>query len=201
MEKPFAPSCERNREPILEVLRVQLADRYQVLELGSGTGQHAVFFAAALPHLFWQCSDRAGNLPGIRLWLDEARLPNTPEPLQLDVATDAWPHARFDAVFCANSVHIMSWAEVERLFSGLAGVLADDSRLILYGPFKYGGAHTSESNAKFDDWLLTQGAHMAVRDFEAIDALARGIGLWLVEDYAMPANNRCLVWQRSAVAA
>lgn len=200
MDKPFAPSCERNREPILEVLRVQLADRYQVLEIGSGTGQHAVYFAAALPHLFWQCSDRADNLAGIRLWLDEARLPNTPAPLQLDVAGDRWPHARFDAVFCANSVHIMSWAEVEQLFRGLAGVLDDDGRLILYGPFKYGGAHTSESNAKFNDWLLAQGPQMGVRDFEAVDALAQGIGLRLVDDHAMPANNRCLVWQRSGPA-
>lgn len=199
-EKPFAPSCERNRDPILEVLREQLTDRYQVLEIGSGTGQHAVYFAAALPHLFWQCSDRAENLPGIRAWLADAHLPNTPEPLQLDVAADAWPRARFDAVFCANSVHIMGWPEVERLFAGLAGVLADDARLILYGPFKYGGQHTSESNAQFNDWLLARGAHMGVRDFEAIDALARGIGLRLIEDHAMPANNRCLVWQRGGVA-
>ncbi|MDP9140212.1 MAG: class I SAM-dependent methyltransferase [Pseudomonadota bacterium] len=195
-EKPFSPSCERNRGPILEVLREQLADRHQVLELGSGTGQHAVYFAAALPHLFWQCSDRAANLPAIRMWLDEARLPNTPQPLTLDVSVDPWPQAKFDAVFCANTIHIMSWAEVELLFRDLANVLADDSRLILYGPFKYGGEHTSASNATFNDWLLTQGAHMGIRDFEAVDALAQRIGLRLIEDYAMPANNRCLIWQR-----
>lgn len=195
-DKPFSPSCERNREPILEVLRVQLTDRRRVLELGSGTGQHAVHFAAALPHLHWQSSDRAENLPGIRRWLGEAQLPNTPEPLTLDVSADAWPQDRYDAVFCANTIHIMSWPEVEQMFCGLPGVLADDSRLILYGPFKYGGQHTSESNVKFDEWLLSQGPHMAVRDFEAVDALARAIGLQLIEDYAMPANNRCLVWQR-----
>ncbi len=195
-DKPFSPSCERNREPILDVLRIQLADRRHVLELGSGTGQHAVHFAAALPHLRWQSSDRAANLPGIRQWLDEAQLPNTPAPLTLDVSVDAWPQDRYDAVFCANTIHIMSWPEVERMFLGLAGVLADDSRLILYGPFKYRGRHTSESNEKFDEWLLSQGPHMAVRDFEAVDALAQAIGLRLIEDDAMPANNRCLVWQR-----
>lgn len=195
-EKPFAPSCERNREPILGVLLVQFADRRRVLELGSGTGQHAVHFAAALPQLIWQTSDRAENLPGIRMWLDEARLPNTPPPLTLDVGAGAWPAQRYDAVFCANAIHIMSWPEVERMFDGLAGVLDADSRLVLYGPFKYRGVHTSESNVRFDEWLLSQGAHMAVRDFEAVDALAQAIGLRLLEDYSMPANNRCLVWQR-----
>lgn len=194
MKKPDAPSCERNREPILAVLRDHFADRRAVLEIGSGTGQHAVYFAAALPHLSWQASDRAANLAGIRAWLDEAALPNTPAPIAFDVSA-AWPQQRFDAVFSANTLHIMSWTEVERLFAGLPGILADDARLVIYGAFNYGGQYTSESNAVFNAWLKSQGAHQGLRDFEAVDALARQAGLVLLEDRAMPSNNRCLVWR------
>lgn len=196
MEKPDAPSCERNREPILAVLRDHFADRRAVLEIGSGTGQHAVFFAAALPHLRWQAADRTANLAGIRAWLDEAALPNTPAPIAFDVSA-AWPQQRFDAVFSANILHIMSWSEVGRFFAGLPDILTDDARLVIYGPFNYGGQYTSESNAVFNAWLKSQGAHQGLRDFEAVDALARQAGLVLLEDRAMPSNNRCLVWQRA----
>jgi len=193
-ERPFAPACERNKAPILEVLREHFADRREVLEIGSGTGQHAVHFAARLPHLGWQASDRAGNLPGIRAWLDHAGLPNTPAPIELDVAGH-WPQRRFDAVFTANTLHIMSWDEVEILFARLPDVLAPDAVLAIYGPFRYGGRHTSESNAAFEATLRAAAPHRAIRDFEAVDALARGIGLALVRDHAMPANNRCIVWR------
>lgn len=195
MDKPHSPSCERNRDPILAVLQEQLMDRHRVLEIGSGTGQHAVHFAAALPHLTWQTSDRAENLPGVRAWLDEAGLANTPPPIELDV-NGPWPSQRFDAVFMANTLHIMSWPEVERCFQGLAGVLADDAMLIVYGPFNYGGRYTSDSNANFDVWLKARGAHQGIRDFEAVNALASRLRLVLVGDLAMPANNRCLVWRR-----
>lgn len=195
MDKPHAPACERNRDPILAALREHFLDRRHVLEIGSGTGQHAVYFAAALPQIRWQASDQRENLPGIRAWLDEAALPNTPPPLELDV-TGEWPACRFDAVFSANCLHIMAWAQVERLFAGLDAVLEADGKLLLYGPFNYGGRFTSESNAAFDAWLKARGAHQGIRDFEAVDALARGIGLVLVEDRAMPANNRCLAWRR-----
>lgn len=194
MEKPNAPSCERNREPILAVLRDHFAERRAVLEIGSGTGQHAVFFAAALPHLTWQASDRADNLDGIDAWLDEAALPNTPAAIAFDVNA-AWPRQRFDAVFSSNTLHIMGWPEVERLFASLPDILTDDARLVIYGPFNYGGKFTSESNAAFDAWLKGQGAHQGIRDFEAVDALARSAGLSLLEDRAMPSNNRCLVWR------
>ncbi len=195
MEKPNASSCERNREPILAVLREYFADRRAVLEIGSGTGQHAVFFAAALPHLTWQASDRGENLAGIRAWLDEAALSNTPAPIAFDVNL-SWPTQRYDAIFAANILHIMSWAEDERLFAGLPDLLTDDARLAIYGPFNYGGKFTSESNAAFDAWLKSQCAHRGIRDFEAVDALASRAGLRLVEDRAMPSNNRCLVWAR-----
>jgi cyclopropane fatty-acyl-phospholipid synthase-like methyltransferase len=197
-DKPYAPACDRNRDPILAVLRDQFADRRQVLEIGSGTGQHAVYFAQALPHLQWQPSDRAENLPGIRLWREEARLPNLLPPLELDVRQPQWPAQRYDAVFSANTLHIMSWAEVELLFARLPELLAADAKLAIYGPFNYGGRFTSDSNAAFDASLKQQAPHRGIRDFEAVDALARGIGLRLLEDRAMPANNRCLVWGSGA---
>lgn len=195
-DKPYSPASQRNRDPILAVLREHFVDREQVLEIGSGTGQHAVHFAAALPHLRWQTSDRAENLGGIRAWLDEAALTNTPAPLELDVTQRQWPAQRYDAVYSANTVHIMSWPEVELLFARLPEVMTAQARLALYGPFNYGGRHTSDSNAAFDASLKASVPHRGIRDFEAVDALARGIGLELLEDRAMPANNRCLVWQR-----
>lgn len=199
--KPHAPSCDRNREPILAVLRDRFADRRRVLEIGSGTGQHAVHFAAALPQLRWQCSDVAAQLPGIALWLDEAALPNTPPPVELDVAHGPWPvpddgAPRFDAAFSANTLHIIGWPEVEALFAGLDRTLDADATLIVYGPFNVGGAFTSESNAQFDAWLRARDPRSGVRDLEAVDALARGIGFGLEADVGMPAHNRCLVWTR-----
>ncbi|HET6552577.1 MAG TPA: DUF938 domain-containing protein [Dyella sp.] len=196
MEKPSAPSCERNRDVILDVLRTCFADRRRVLEIGSGTGQHAVHFAAAMPWLTWQCSDRAEGLPGIRMWLDEAALPNTPAPVELDVA-GRWPSHDFDAVFSANTLHIMSWDEVELLFDHLASVTTEDAVLAIYGPFNYQGRYTSESNAAFDDWLQARGKHMRIRDAEAVDALAEVAGFDLIDDIAMPANNRTRIWQRT----
>src|SRR5690606_26820083 len=168
----------------------------------SGTGQHAVHFAAAMPWLRWQCSDRTEHLPGIRAWLDDAALANTPPPLELDVASDAWPRAgtadgRFDAAFSANTLHIMGWPEVEAFFAGVGRVLGDGGVLVVYGPFNDGGAYTSDSNRDFDGWLKARDPRSGIRDFEAVDALARGVGLRLLGDMAMPANNRCIAWRRT----
>ncbi|QGW63502.1 DUF938 domain-containing protein [Lysobacter soli] len=203
---PNAPSCERNREPILAVLQRHFADRHAVLEIGSGTGQHAVHFAAAMPWLRWQCSDRAEHLPGIASWLEHASLPNTPPAVELDVSTGPWPRSsasdgRFDAIFSANTLHIMGWSQVEAFFAGLDDVVADDATLVVYGPFNYNGDYTSDSNRDFDGWLKARDPQSAIRDFEAVDALAQRIGLRLNEDVAMPANNRCLVWGRGAASA
>ena len=200
LEKPFSAACERNRDPILAVLRVHLANARNVLEIGSGNGQHAVHFAAAMPWLRWQCSDRAQNLPGIQRWLDETALPNTPAPLLLDVATGPWPLETYDAVFSANTLHIMAWPAVEACFASLDRVLADAATLVVYGPFNYGGNFTSDSNRDFDASLRARDPCMGIRDFEAVDALARSIGLVLTDDIAMPANNRCLVWRREDAA-
>lgn len=195
---PNAPSCERNREPILEVLRTAFASAQRVLEVGSGTGQHAVHFAAAMPWLQWQCSDRPEYLSGIRAWLAHAALPNTPEPLELDVAQGPWPAPTFNAAFSANTLHIMGWSEVEQFFSGLNSALATDATLVAYGPFNYGGQFTSESNRAFDASLKSRDTRMGIRDAEAVDALAKSIGLRLADDIAMPANNRCRVWKRGS---
>ena len=198
MSKPFSPSSERNREPILAVLREAFADRRRVLEIGSGTGQHAVHFAANLPQLVWQTSDVLENHPGIVAWLSGAGLPNTPAPLSLDVNQARWPDGPFDAVYSANTLHIMGWDEVQTLFRRLPEVLAPDAVLAIYGPFNYGGRFTSDSNAAFDVRLKSDDPRRGIRDFEAVDALAREAGLILAQDQAMPANNRCLVWRRMA---
>ncbi|MDE3210451.1 MAG: DUF938 domain-containing protein [Pseudomonadota bacterium] len=196
MDRPHAPACERNREPILQVLRGSLADCRRVLEIGSGTGQHAVHFAAALPQLVWQSSDRAENLPGIRAWLDHAALPNTPAPLEFDVG-GRWPEQSFDAIFSANTLHIMAWPEVQQLFARLPAISTDRARLVIYGPFNYHGRYSSDSNAAFDQSLRARGTQMAIRDAAAVDALATAAGFSLLDDVAMPANNRCRVWRRA----
>lgn len=193
--KPFAQSCAENQEPILEVLKDAFAASRKVLEIGSGTGQHAVYFARHLPALQWQTSDLPENHPGIRLWIEEAGLSNVLAPLTIDARNSDWPVAKIDAVFSANAVHIMSWAAVESLFRGIGKVLPA-GRLALYGPFNYGGKFTSESNARFDLWLKGRDPLSGVRDFEAVHALAEGEGFRLVRDWAMPANNRTLVWER-----
>ena len=206
MEKPYSPSCERNRDPILEVLRRHLGGVRHVLEIGSGTGQHAVHFAAAMPWLDWQCSDDAGGLAGIRQWLDAAGLVNTPPPVALQAVAQPAPHFApavpagllpFDAVFTANTLHIMGWPEVQALFASLPGILAEQGLLIVYGPFNEGGRFSSDSNGEFEGWLKARDPRSGIRDIEAVDALAHGIGLQRIDDVAMPANNRMLAWRRS----
>lgn len=195
--KPYAESCDINKDPILDVLKEVFADRRQVLELASGTGQHAVHFARALPHLTWQTSELQQNHAGIQLWLDEAQLANVFAPLHIDANDERWPAGHYDAIFNANTVHILSWPEVEKLFSGMGRVLNSGGILCLYGPFNYGGKFTSESNARFDVWLKSRDPRSGVRDFEALNALAIQQGMTLLKDVEMPINNRTLVWQRT----
>ena len=197
MPRPFSAACERNREPILAVLRRVLPPSGRVLEIGSGTGQHAVYFGAALPGITWQTSDLPSNHPGIHAWLAETAPPNVMPPIELDVGSAGWPSDPWDAVFTANTCHIMGWDEVEAMFAGFGRVLRPGGRLCVYGPFNYGGRYTSESNAMFDMSLKAQGEHMGIRNVEEVCELARRNGLALVEDCAMPANNRLIVWVRS----
>jgi trans-aconitate methyltransferase len=196
-DKPFSAACERNRDPILAVLMPHFSDRRNAFEIGSGTGQHAAHFAAALPQLTWQTSDRDENLAGIALWLAEAALPNTPAPIEFDV-NGVWPIARYDALFSANTLHIMSWPEVQALFKGLPNIATPDCKLAIYGPFNYDGKFTSDSNRDFDASLRQRSAHMGIRDIADVNALAKHAGFAMIDDVEMPANNRCLVWQRQA---
>ncbi len=196
MSKPFAESSEQNQGPILAVLREVLAGARRVLEIGSGTGQHAVWFGRHLPHLSWLPSDLADNLPGIRLWLAEAGLPNVEPPIALDVNQPLWPVGQVDAAFSANTAHIMDWASVAAMIAGIGRLLPEGGVFALYGPFHYGGRATSPSNAGFDAMLRSRDPAMGVRNFEDVDALARAAGLQLWRDYAMPVNNRTLVWRR-----
>lgn len=195
--KPFSQSSEENKEPIVDVLREAFSTRHRVLEIGSGTGQHAVYFARQLPQLFWQPSELAENIPGIHTWLTEAGLPNVAAPLMLDIERQPWPDTAVDAVFSANTVHIISWPQVEALFAGVGALLPAGGVFALYGPFNYGGRYTSDSNARFDQWLKARDPLSGVRDFEAVDALARAAGMTLTRDYTMPANNRTLVWHKN----
>lgn len=195
MEKPYSEACERNREPILGVLRQAFADSRFVLEIGSGTGQHAVYFGAALPHLTWQTADLPRHHAGIQMWIEESRLPNVWQPLALDVNQPNWPIEGVDAVFTANTFHIVSWPEVQRMFDGVARVLRTGGVLCVYGPFNYGGEYTSESNARFDAMLRARDPGSGIRNFEDVRALAEQNGLVFEADHPMPANNRTLVWK------
>ncbi|MEK0267362.1 DUF938 domain-containing protein [Stenotrophomonas rhizophila] len=204
-EMRWSEACERNRAPILAVLQRHLAPRERVLEIGSGTGQHAEHFARALPHLQWQASDHPDHLPGIAARLQVAGLPNTPAPWPLQAVLSPTPGLgplpaaplAFDAVFSANTLHIMSWAHVQALFAGLPAVMAADALLCVYGPFNEQGTFSSESNRQFDGWLKARDPASGIRDADAVDALAAGVGLVLIEDAAMPANNRLRVWRRT----
>jgi len=192
--KPYSESSEVNKLPILPVLKEIFAESRLVLEFASGTGQHAVYFGRELPHLTWQPSELSENLAGIQAWLDEAKLPNVLAPLAIDVNDTHWPVAKVDAIFNANTVHIISWQEVERLFAHIAGVIEPGGCVCLYGPFNYDGKFTSESNARFDVWLKSRNPGSGVRDFEAVNRLAESYGFALKQDIAMPSNNRILVW-------
>jgi SAM-dependent methyltransferase len=193
---PFSEACERNKGPILEVLRPLLAGCSTVLEIGAGTGQHAVHFAQHLPHLTWQPTDRGEYLAGLAARIAQQGPPNLRLPLELDVTQPAWPIVVSDAVYSANTLHIMSWPEVEALFRGIGRVLGPGGRLAIYGPFRYRGAFTSESNAHFDRALRERDPASGIRDFEAVDALAAAQQFELLADHPMPANNQLLAWVR-----
>ena len=177
------------------MLKRVFGDRRAVLEIGSGTGQHAAYFAPELAHLTWQPSDVAENLPDIRLWREAAQTPGLLAPIAFDV-DDFPPAVKADAVFSANTCHIMSWPRVERMFAGVSALLPPRGVLAVYGPFHYGGRPTSESNARFDAFLRSRDPASGVRDFEAVRELAGRHGLAVEEDNAMPANNRLLVFRK-----
>lgn len=196
MSKPWAQSCEQNRWPILAVINPVLENCNSVLEIGSGTGQHAVYFAEQMPHLVWHTSDCARYLPGINQWLDDAGLENVRRPLVLDVSRSTWPCMQVDAVFSANTAHIMHWRDVEAMFAGVGKILNAGGVFLLYGPFNYDGVYTSSSNESFDCWLKTRDPDSGVRDFGELDRLAQQAGMRLAGDFEMPENNRILCWRK-----
>jgi len=194
-QKPYSEACAKNAAPILNVLQQRLPAQGEILEIASGTGQHAVYFAEALPGLQWQCSDLDEMHAGIQMWLDESGLSNVLPPLSLDVAQkQVWPGKKYDGVFSANTAHIMSMDLVVKMFAGVARVLKSDGLFLLYGPFMYHGEHTSESNERFDGWLKSVQPERGLRDVYWLREIAAKVGLKLVEDINMPANNRILVW-------
>ncbi len=197
IRKPFAESSEENKRPILRVLAERLSTARTVLEIGSGTGQHAVYFGEAMPMLIWQTSELPEMHAGIRLWLDEAGLGNVLNPIALDVEiASQWPDQQYDAVYSANTAHIMSADGVAAMFSGIGRILNRQGQFLLYGPFMYSGKHTAPSNEQFDHWLRIQAPHRGVRDLVWLKQLAKQSGMELSEDLEMPVNNRILVWRK-----
>lgn len=196
MNKPYAESCDQNREPILAVIQPLLQESQNVLEIGSGTGQHAIYFGAQLPQLRWHTSDRREYHSGIQAWLEDAALPNVLPPFELDVLRSSWPALAVDAIFSANTTHIMHWPEVEALFAGAGKLLPSGGRFLLYGPFSFSGQHSSDSNLQFDQRLRARDPMSGVRDFDDLNRIAAEAGLEFRHNYEMPVNNRILFWQK-----
>ncbi len=195
-EKPYSQACENNKPFILERLGPVFKKPGTILEVGTGTGQHAVHFARHLPHLTWQPSDHPDNYQLCLPWLEDAGLTNILAPAPLDVSDSEWPIPDIQGAFSANTAHIMAWEEVEAMFSGLAVRLRAGDAFCLYGPFNYNGTWTSESNRQFDQYLRARNAHMGIRHIEDMEDMATRTGLVLESDFDMPANNRFLVWRK-----
>ena len=196
MTKSFSQACENNKQAILQKIQRAFKESTSVWEIGSGTGQHACYFARHLPHLIWQATDREENLAGIDCWVAETMLANLPKSLALNVVDKQWPCQQMEAVFTANTLHIMHWQEVEDFFAGLAKYLTDRAVVCIYGPFNYHGQYTSVSNAQFDQYLKARDLQSGIRDIEAIESLAKIARLVIKDDFAMPANNRLLVLRK-----
>ena len=193
--KPYSESCDQNRQPIQRILQRYVEGRKTLLEIGSGTGQHAVYFSSAFPGLSWQTSDLVENHPGIQAWIDDSGLNNVLHPIQLDARGD-WPEQSYDLVFSANTVHIMSAQSVQQMFARLPGCMHQHSVFLLYGPFNYQGRYSSDSNARFDQWLKQRDSDSCIKNFEWLKDIAAQSGLECFDDVEMPANNRMLLWRR-----
>lgn len=195
--KPFSQACENNKEPILEIIRQVFANTTHVLEIGSGTGQHACYFSQHLTHLTWQPSDKSENIAGINLWRESCSQANLKPAIALNITDKSWPYDKFDAVFTANTLHIMTEQEVQIGFDRLSLYLNPKALLCIYGPFNYNGTFTSDSNARFENWLKNQNPLSGIKNIEDILLLGSDRGIHLINDFEMPANNRLLVLQKS----
>jgi SAM-dependent methyltransferase len=196
MNKPFATAADENKEAIAAVLLTELSNASEVLEIGSGTGQHAVHFSQLMPHLRWHCSDQGNHIAGIQLWLESAGLNNTPPAFILDVNQD-WPQQVYDAAFASNIAHIMHWSEIECLFEGLSQALGHGAYFYLYGPFSFNAQFSSESNQVFDQYLRQKDPLSGLRDKNELDQLALSHRLMPAKCWALPANNHILSWQKT----
>lgn len=193
----YSAAAENNKQPISAVLARELTEPGTVLEIGSGSGQHALYLARNLPHLQWQATELPHAIKALQRNLYQHSIANMLPPIALDVAKSSWLSGSVEVVFTANTLHIMSWHLVTAFFAGVGRNLGSQGRLCVYGPFRYGGNFTAPSNAQFDAWLSSRDPLSGIRDFEAVDALAQSIGCKLVADHAMPANNQLLIWQRN----
>ena len=198
---PFSQASENNKFPILDVLKHHLNNRRSLLEIGGGTGQHAAFFARQFPEIIWQSSDIHSNVKTLNLRVASAKLKNLPLATSLDVNKETWNYGFYDAIFSANCLHIISEDSVINFFKGTSKHINDGGVLLVYGPFKYRGKFTTESNAGFDRWLKARDPKSGIRDFEWTNELAEEVGFSLVEDNAMPANNQLLAWAKMKIEA
>jgi len=196
MYKPVAESCVQNQQVILDVLKNFFIEQGKVLEIGSGTGQHGVFFTQHMQHLLWQPSDLIDQHAGMQLWLDEVEHERIKSPLELNVDDEIWSIEKMDYIFTANTTHIISSEQTEKLFKHVGGCLKQGGLFAQYGPFNYKGKYTSESNARFDVWLKQRNPNSCIKHFEMMQQLAEQNALQLVEDIEMPANNRILLWKK-----
>lgn len=195
-EKPFSQACENNKQPILEVIKDYFSTGV-VLEIGSGTGQHALYFAEHLKPVYWQTSDRVERLTGINLWLNTYRWYNLGRPLAIDVNQKDWPLDEVDGVFSANTAHIMSWSTVENMFDHVGKILRPSHYFCLYGPVNINGEFTADSNREFDRQLKSDNPTMGIRDLEDLQTLGDKTGMSFAQLHPMPANNHLMVWQRN----
>ena len=192
----FSQASENNKHVILTHLSELLAGVNELLEIGSGSGQHAIFLAENLPNLNWQTSELGEGISALKENIRQYGPNNVLSPVLLDVCEHPWPVARTSAVYTANTLHIMPWSSVVHLFKGIDDILLQQGLLCIYGPFKYKGEFTTHSNADFDQWLKGNNPLSGIRDFEAVNELALARGLSLTHDYSMPANNQLLIFKR-----
>ena len=195
-EKPYSSSCDRNRDPILKVLQELIRDKHKsLLEIGSGTGQHAVYLSKHFPQLNWFCSDTADKLAGISMWIDDSNS-NIKDPLEFEIMKDEFPKGSYDLLFTANTFHIMSWKHVQHLINLSGKALEPEALFLIYGPFNYDDNNTSESNENFDQWLKDRDPNSGIRNFEDLVEEMNENSFEFKKDFAMPANNRFLVFEK-----
>jgi cyclopropane fatty-acyl-phospholipid synthase-like methyltransferase len=197
MDKPYSPSCDKNKEAILEVLKdIITNDPAKLLEIGTGTAQHAVHIAPMFPNLEWVTSDIEKNHEGIKMWLKDYKIPNIHGPQLYEVGIDKIPYQKFDYIFSANTLHIMSWKEVKTMIKQISPSIHEGSQVIFYGPFNYDGKYTSESNESFDGWLKGRDSKSGIRNFEDVKATMEKYEMDFTKEYDMPANNKILLFTK-----